>query len=813
MKANPSSRVSPLSPRGARVRGIGLAFRMAFRGLVRTPGTSFLAVSVLTLGLAAPVIFFSILAGTLRPLPVPGGSRVIRMEVSQPATGGVPVSVTLQDLELLRGAGSVESLGAYRIVGGTLVDPQRAAARISAAFLTPEVLPLLRTEAALGRIPAPEEAETGLLLGFEVWQEAYEGDPSVLGRGVLFNGEPRVITGVLPEGFGFPLHQNAWALLKEDSEDQDPIELVGRLAEGVSLDAASVELAGRWARGDGLRETSRRGGVVEVDSFTGGRGERGEGIAFLGLVLVALALLFIACANVANLLLVRATDRIRSLGVQSALGAGRAQLSAQLFLEALLLAVVGGVGGLLLAWVGVDSIQRALAAEHFGYFWMRMAVDGRVVVFASILVGGTAVFAGTLPILRILRADLQGVLKAGGGDGMVGGGGSWSRGFVTTQLALSCAALVAAGLTGQSLAMSGDFGRGVPAGEILVASLDPGDASSPSDPEWGGRLVALNESLAAMAGARAAALALGAPGYFEPWGRFELEGGEVQRAQDRHGVLWNAVTPGFFSLLDLEVRRGRGLEEDDDGRSPPVAVVNEAFAARHLPGEEAVGRRLRVLEADSATLFTVVGVVEDVDMGGGPSTPNERVYLSLQQVPRETVLALVRSGSEPTALTPDLRRVVAGVDPGIPLWSVRTLADAHAFMIRVPRGMAALAMAGGLGGLLVAAVGLYGLLAFRVRQRRRELGVRLALGADGRRLAGEVLKLALRQLLPALGIGLLLAWLVSPVLGVVLLGLNPRSPTTYLGVAAAFIAVGFAAAMIPARRAAAVDPAEVLRGE
>ena len=810
MKATRSAGVPPPGPARPSGWGLGLAFRLASRGLVRSPGTSLLAVSVLTLGLAAPVVFFSILAGSLRPLPVPGGNHVIRVEVTQPATGGTSVPVRLQDLEVLRGGGSVEALGAFRVVSGTLVDPQRAATRVSTAFLTPEVLSLLQSGPVLGRVPTPEEAESAILLGFEVWQESYEGDPGVLGRSVSLNGEPGVIMGVLPEGFGFPFNQDSWVFLKEDPADLDPVELVGRLADGASLEAASVELAGRWARGDGLREPSRRGGVVEVDSFTGGRGESGEGIAFLGLVLVALSLLFIACANVANLLLVRATDRIRSLGIQSALGAGRAQLSAQLFFEALLLAAVGGMGGLVLAWIGVDALDRALAAEHFGYFWMRLAVDWRVMGFAAVLVGGTAVFAGTLPILQILRVNLQGLLKVGGGKGAVGGGGSWTRGFVTTQLALSCAALVAAGLTGQSLAKSGDFGRGVPAGEILVASLDPGNASGP---DWGGRLVALDEGLTAITGARAAALALGAPGYFEPWGPFELEGEAAERVQDRQGVLWNAVTPGFFALLDLEVGRGRGLESGDDGDGLPVVVINEAFMARHIPEGEALGRRLKVLGADSATLFTIVGVVEDVDMGGGPDIPSERVYLPLQQVPRETVMALVRSGTDPTTLTTALRRVVAGIDPEIPLWSTRTLADAHAFMIRVPRAMAALAVAGGLSGLLVAAVGLYGLLAFRVRQRHRELGVRLALGADGRRLALDILQIALRQLLLALAVGLVLAWLVAPVLGVVLLGLNPRAPATYLGVAMAFIVVGVTAALLPALRAAGVEPAEVLRGE
>lgn len=793
--------------------GVGLPARLALRGLTRAPGTSVLAILVLTLGLAAPVTFFSLLVGAIRPLPVPEGDRVVRVDVVQPTTGGGKVPVTLRDLESIRAAASLASVGGYRLVEGTLVDVGRTAARVSGARLTPEVLPLLRIDPLFGRIPSGEEADVGLLLGYNLWQESYGGDDSVLGRSVRFNDEVRTITGVLPQGFGFPFNQNLWMVLGNDPLDTDPVEVVGRLADGLSPAQATAELSGRWLQRDPEREAAFRGGVLEVDSYTGGRGESGEGIAFLGLVLVAMALLVIACANVANLLLVRASERIRNLGVQSALGAGRIHLSAQLFFEALILALAGGAGGLFLAWMGVDAIQRSLAAEHFGYFWMRMAVDGRVMAFSSLLMGGIAVFAGTLPILRVLRTDLQGVLKEGAGDGQMAGGGSWGRWFVTVQLGLSCAALVAAGLTGVSLARNSDFGDGVSASEVLVASLDPLGQADPSAPEWEGRIGALTHALGLVAGAESTALAVGAPGYFEPWGRFDLEGEETQRALDRRGVGWNAVTPDYFSLFDLDIVQGRGLQDSDAGNDQPVAVVNQAFAASNFPDGVSLGRRLRILEADTATAFTIVGVVENVDLGGGPSRPQERVYLSLLQVPRSTVMALVRSPSGGATLASALRSTLAGVGPQMPVWSVRTLADAHDYMIRIPRAMASIALAGGVGGLLVAAVGLYALLAFRVRQRRRELGVRLALGADGRVLAKEVMRLALRQILPAVVFGLAVAWLLAPVLGAVVLSSNPRSPGTFLGVAVSFVSVGLIAALLPARRAAAVDPAQVLRGE
>jgi len=617
----------------------------------------------------------------------------------------------------------------------------------------------------------------------------------------------------MPEGFGFPFRQDAWAFFPRDLEDSAPVELVGRLADDTSPEIASVELSGLWSRGDGLREPALQGGVVDVDSFTGGRGERGEGVAFLGLVLVALALLLIACANVANLLLVRASDRIRSLGIQSSLGAGKAHLSIQLFFEALLLAVLGGGGGLLLAWFGVNAIQNALAAEHFGYFWMRMAVDIRVVAFASLLVGGTAVFSGTIPIIRLLKTDLQVVLKERGGGAVAGGRGRWNLRFVGLQLALSCAALVAAGLTGQSLAKSRDFGAGLPSAEILVASVDPLAASDAPQSAWAGRLDVLEEGLSGLAGTHSVALALGAPGYLEPFGPFEIQGKEALRDVDRRGVFWNAVTPDYFSLLDLEILSGRGLGTQDGAEAPLVAVVSAGFSGRHLQGEDPLGRGLRVFGADTAAHFSIVGVVEDVELGGGSDAIVERVYLSLPQLSQRPVVALLRSETEAASLAPGLRGLVADVDPRIPVWSVRSLADGHAFMTRVPRAMASIALAGGLGGLMVAAVGLYGLLAFRVRQRRRELGVRMAVGADGNRLMREVMRLALRQLLPAVVIGLALAWLLAPILGVVLLGLDPRAPLTYIAVAVSFVAVGLGAALVPALRAANVEPAEVLRGD
>jgi hypothetical protein len=442
-----------------------------------------------------------------------------------------------------------------------------------------------------------------------------------------------------------------------------------------------------------------------------------------------------------------------------------------------------------------------------------MAVDGRVVAFAALLVCGTALFSGTIPVARLLRADLQWILKQSQRGAVLGREGRWTRGFVNLQLVLSCGALVAAGLTGQSLARTNNFGGELRSEEVLVASFDPREETGLGPLEWASRLAALEEGLVGVSGTVGAALAVGVPGYLEPYGPFRILGQEVQRAIDQRRSLWNAVSPDYFSLFDLEVRSGRGLQPGDLRGNAPVALVSESFVALHLSGEEPLGREVVVSGVDTTTAFSIVGVVEDLDLGGGPNAVTQRIYLPLAQVSPRPLLAVLRSETVASALVPGLRQVLAAVDPTIPVWSVRSLADAHAFLIRVPRVMAFIAVAGGLAGLVVASVGLYALLSFRVRQRRLEMGVRMALGADGKAIMLQVLSGAFRQILPATGIGIAIAWFLSPILGVVLLASDPRAPFPYLVVALAFITVGLGAALIPALRAARLEPVEVIKGE
>jgi len=771
---------------------------------------------MLALGMAAPAVFFSLLwGGGLRHLPVPDGDRVVRIDVMQPRKAGAYVPVRLGDVPSLRGAGGLAGLEAFATRAVTLASPTTGATQVSGAAMTAGTWDLLAVPPALGRIPSGPEAATALILSHDLWTTTFEGRADVLGEAVTVNGGPGEVVAVMPEGFAFPLKQSAWTLLDPGSETTAPVELVGRLADGAGgEEAAALRLQAAWAAGDVAREEARRDGRIRVAGFTRHRGESGEAVAFLGLVLVGLCLLIIACINATNLLMVRAAGRIRVLGIQAALGAGRLQLASQLWAEAALLAAAGGGVGLIIAHGVVDHIQRSMGPENFGYYWMRVAVDGPVVLFTAMLVLGTAMVAGSLPVVRVLRSDVRGILA--GGDAGWGGrssfrGWSWGRVFVTGQLALSCGALVAAGLTGRAMNTARTFGGELPGDEILIGRLALDVPSLPGVEERRAALPVLEAALGDLPGVDGSGLAFGGPGFGEIYTPVELRGERVLDDRGRPvGAMANGVTPGYFDLFGIETLRGRAFEAADGDSEERVAVVDEHFVERFLLEGSVLGSWIDLPELGGP--YRVVGVVSGLDLGAGPGAPTERVYVPLAGSDVSDIALLVR-GPVHGDLTRALRRVAASWNSQVPLLDVRTLDDAWDFMTRAQSNLSLLAVGGGFGGLLVAVVGLYALLAFRVRRTRRELGVRLALGADGRRLARSVIRDALGQLLPAIALGLVLAWLAAPVLGAFLLGGHPRAPEVFGGVALAFLGTGVLAALVPALRARSVEPADVLRGE
>jgi len=798
----------PLPRRGAarRLRHLHprLAFRLALRSLSRDPVTALTAIAVLTLGLAAPTVFFSILWGSaFTTLPVPEGEEIVRLEVVQPSGSGRVVRVTPEDAAALAALPEFEGVGSYVADDLRISAPNGAALRLAGAEVDAATLDLLGVQPDAGRIPDVGE-EPAWLVTAAVWPRVRELLDLELGESGNLEGVPHTLTGVMPDNFRFPLDHDAWRLVQHQPGAE--VSIVARLADGVTTGQASAAAARAWARRDVVREVEARDATVRILGFTADRGEGAEALLMAALMVVGVALLAIAIANVSNLLLLRSADRRGALAIQGALGAGRGQLALQTFIEALLLTGVGGILGLALASVGADYVQSTLGPRNLGYHWIEIGIYPGVVGFALLLVLGTALLASLVPMTRLWRADIHGLIKQGDGGIEPPGRLRLGPSLVAVQLALSCGALVASGLMVEGTLTARAFGRTLPAEEVLMLPVTLEGEGLDGELLPARRDAALAEMERALAQVPGrTALGTGAPGFRELATQVRLDDAEETEAHPS-----NTVSPTFFDLMDVELLTGRGFGATDTRASEPVAVVNRAWVERNAPGSGGLGVILRAPNLFGDTPVRVVGLVEDVQLVETSEARLDRVYFAAGQLAPREVMILARS-VDLAGLQGPLREVLAGLP--ITLGEPMTLAEGHRFMTRAQRTFGMLVLLGGVSGLLVAAVGLYGVLSFRIRRRRREFGIRLALGADGASLARSVFAVSLRQVVPAILIGCAFAWLVSPVAALLTFGNDPRAPGVYIAVAGVFGGVSLIATWIPARRAARTDPMRTLRTE
>lgn len=792
--------------RGPRLRP-GTALRLAARGLVRRPGTAVTAVLTLGVGLGAAVGLLGVTYGTFRTLPVPEGERIVRVELRDAKARSVSPSASLLGPSGWTGE-AVEELSAFQVVEADLRDREGFAVRRSAARMPPEVFELLRVTPATGRIYAAGEDRV-TVIGYDLWQELLSGASDVVGSTVRVDGAPHTVVGVMPEGFAFPFNQSLWLPL---IPPRDPgavlagAELVGRLAPDATTEQAArtleATLSGLPDAGD--ERAPRR---VTVRPFGSGRGEAAEGAVLAGLGVLVVILLTIAAANVSTLLLVRAVERADTLAVHAALGAGRSQIALQLFAESVLVASGGGALGLLLGY-GLLSWIEANLSVHWGYYWMRMELRPSVAAWALLLVLGSAVASGTAPALRAMRTDLGHALKAGR-SGPSRGLGRW---FAGVQVALSTVALVATVSLGLGVLRSlGTVGQ-LPLDEVTVARVSP-DTAMAADADARRALAAeLMEALAARFPGGAAALSTGMPTFGGSPVAVDVPGASDGPPDAPTQAVWIAATPAYFGMYDLSRTRGRLFTEADVAGAPSVALINESFVRRFLQGFDPVGLPLGVEGVPGLSgPVTVVGVVAD-GLPDHPGSRSDRLYLPLAQVDARSLLVSVRSGDVST-VSAGVREAVRGIHEGLPVQDVRSLRDLVAWLNRLPRTLGVLGALGGLAGVLVASIGLYGLLAFQVRTRFPEFGVRMALGAPSRRIVLEVLGEGVRRMAPGLAVGMGLAALLSPILASFVFGFGPSLLLVYGGVLATMLVVGLVASLAPAVRAARLDPLSVLRSE
>ena len=806
--------------------------RQALRAMARQRGFTVAALVSLALGIGANTALFSVTYGVLlRPLPYADTDRLVRLSEHHPGANA-PVRTLLSKLTFHAWSDSaprtLDGLAAYR--GGTLLETSgREAARIAGVAVSPSLFALVGARPAAGRLLLPEDAAPGaeavVVLSDSLWRERFGGEASAIGRSLTLDGRPRTIVGVAPAEFYFPSREaRLWTPLSVPRGSADParqsIEVfsaLGRLRPGATVAQASAEGTGaaRSVTRPPLAETIfGEGGPVEVraeillDAITAQVRP-----ALLVLMGGVGCVLLICCANVANLLLSRGVARQRELAVRAAIGASSGRLARQLVTESLLLSGVGGALGLALAAALLRALPTLAPANLPRLADVRM--DARVLAFAALASLSAGLLAGLLPALRSARIELLPALR----DGVGASAGSRTLrlggGLMVAEATLAVVLLVGASLLARSFFRLVAVDPGYDAANVLLArAYLPGTNRAPERTR--AFVDAVLERLRATPGVEAAGAGNMAPFVgMTALTQFTLPepgpGGERVLAR----AVTYAVTPGYAEALSLRLRQGRLLQSADRASGIRNMLVNEEFARSYLnDARPIVGQRYQGLYGATGVTSEIVGVVGNVLKNGLDAKPQSEIYLLPGQgysLPSELSIA-IRARGDPMKLAPALRAQVAQLEP-MAVLDVATLESRVSASVGQPRFAASLLAALAILALALAAIGLYGVLSYNVSQRRRELGVRAALGAS----RGDILGLVLRQGLAVTGLGLLLgvalAATLTRMLEGLLFGVTPFDAVSFSAAPAFLFAVAVAACFLPAWRAAAVDPAEALRCE
>ncbi len=796
--------------------------RFAVRSLAKQPGLSILSILAFALGIGLTTTMFSIVDGALRDLPFERADRLMHLERNNLSQNVESMEVPIHDLLDWRAAQtSFEGLAGFYEGTINLSGDGERPERYEGGFMTANSFDLLGVTPALGRGFAAGEDQPGaqpvVVLGWNLWQVRFGGKADILGQEIRVNGRPRTVIGVMPEGFMFPLNQEIWTTLPHDPAllkrgEGEWLEVYGRLKDGVSLDQASADLA-RIATQIAEQNPETHKGVGSVikpytDEYIGK-----EPATLLYLMLGAVfGVLVIACANVANLLLSRAVMKSREVAVRSALGASRRRVIVQMVTEALLLASVGAVVGLGLAALGIGLFNRAIAPTS-PPFWIDIGIDWTVLVFVAGITLLASVLAGLAPALQATGEKVNEILK----DETRGTSslrlGRLSRGLVVSEIAVSCVLLVLTGLMVKSVTQLKRTSFGVDKEHVFTARVALFEQDYPDLAARQRFFDEVGERLAALPGVTAAALADSLPVGGSSRERFQLDGKAYATEGDQPQARQAAVSAGFFDAVGARLVAGRAFNAGDRAETLPVAIVNQSFVRRFFPEEGPLGKRVGFEVEDETRWATVVGIAPDLYMAGNDNEDPEGFYLPLAQSDRSFISLVARTDGDPMALANPVRNLVTAIDPNQPLYFVRSLAESIRLETWFYGVFGTLFMVFGAVALFLAAVGLYGVMAFSVSRRTQEVGIRMALGAQ----APQVLKLIFRQgawqLAIGLGIGLAIAPLLSRFLRMALFQVSPWDPSIFALIALVLAGTGIAACMVPAQRAARVSPMVALRGE
>lgn len=802
--------------------------RFAARTLLKAPGFTLVVICTLALGIGANTTIFSMVnAILLKSLPFPEPDRLVMVWGDSPEQGNHRNQVSATDVADWRSGNSVfaevATFTEWRpIFSGANGEPER----LPAMQVGDGYFKVMGAEPILGRAFLPEEQEEGkdrvIILSHGLWQSRFGADPAVVGKTVTLNARPYTIVGVMPASFhSLPAsvvpHPAAYyrpVAEKYDDEERDARHLraIARLKPDVTLAQAQAEMTLIASRLEAAHPTHNRGYGVHLVSLPE------DTVGGLRPTLIALfaavgSVLLIACANIGNLLLARSASRQKEIAVRLALGASRWRLIQQLLTESVLLALLGGSAGLLLALWGTSFVE-ALGASVTPLLH-GIKVDGRVLGFTLLASLATGILFGLAPALYVCRPDLNSSLKDGGHGASTGSVRNRLRStLVLAEIVLALVLLVGAGLAIKSVANLRGVNPGFSPDHLLTMNVALPGAKYPKGADW----IAFYKNLVArvqeLPGVQAAGLTSVLPLSDNFDGRgLAVEDHPKPRGEEIHADLY-VTDADYLRAMAIPLRSGRTFDEHDRENSAPVALINETTARNLWPNTDPLGKRVKLAGAgqNSEPWRTVVGVVSDVSQYGLDKGAPMQVYFPHAQFPTSQVTLVVRSAAaDPKALIAPVRGAIRAIDADQAAYDFAAMSDLFANSLALRRLlMVLLAVFAGLA-LALAALGLYGVMAFLVSQRTREMGIRLALGARPRDLVRLVAGQSLRLALLGLALGLIVALGATRGLGALLYGVNPLDPTTLVGVSALLLAVAVLAGYLPARRAGRVDPMVALR--
>ena len=802
--------------------------KFALRMLAKTPAFTIITVLTLALGIGANSAIFSVVnALLLKPLPFQHLDRLVAVRASLPNEGLDATAVSPADFRDWRGQNTVfQEIAAYRIKDRTITgtgEPELVAGcSVSAGFFSAVQMNTLKGRRLLADEDQPGRDQVAVI-GYGLWQRRFGADPSILGATITLDGRAVTVVGIMPPDFDFPFGGELWmplALTSQQSNDRERrnLQVIAHLKPGVTVAQAQAEMTALSKRIEQQYPQTNTGLSVQVIPL---RDQQADFTRPLLSVLIAMAafLLLIACVNVANLLFARATTRQKEIAIRGALGASPWRVIRQLMTESLLLSCLAGTIGLLLATWAVDLIKVSLPPDiaRFVAGWKEIGIDGPVLVFTLSVAFLTTLVFSLVPALQTSRLDLNETLKEGGKSSDANPRGRHARALlVASEIALALVLLVGAGLMVKGFWRILDVFQGTDPGSILTLQTPLPESKYKDQKKVAEFYQQVIQRMQALPGVQSVSAASNTPLNNSPNPRVDLriEGRPPLRPGERQLSDFLVISPSYFATIGARLVKGRDFSESDGWEAPPVVIISELTARRYWPNEDPLGRRIKLDRSNANTPWlTIIGIVSDLKQSWFDKEIRPQLYLPYLQAPRSKMRFMLRTSTDPIKLVAAARSQILAVDRDQPIDEIKTLARLFVDEGFPFRFAAVLMLVVGAIALVLSAVGVFGVMSYSVAQRKHEIGVRMALGAQRSDVLRLIVGQGIKTAAIGLAIGLPLALGLSRVMASLLFGIVSLEYTILIGFVWLLAVVAILSSFLPAWRASRVDPVAALRYE